>query len=211
MIYFTFREDATGKEIILPVPPQEMRVQTGKGLETVQVLNKGEVDFPLGARLWTVSFESFFPLYYDPTFCVITELLSPIKYVTQFCEWAENNKVIRLIVSNLINDLFYIQDFEYRLQGGNEGDIFYSITLRRYRKVKVNEKSVQISSTSTQERPDSRERPRYYIVQKGDTLSKIAQKYYENSKLWHTIYNINKKTIGPNPNLIKEGMKLILP
>lgn len=211
MIYFAFREDTTKKEIILPVPPSEMRVQTGKGLETIQVLNKGEVDFPLGARLWTVNFESFFPLYYDPTFCVTADILSPVEYVTQFCEWSENNKVIRFLVSSLINDLFYIQDFEYRLQGGNEGDIFYSITLRRYRKVKVNEKSVQISSTSAQERPASRERPRYYIVEKGDTLSKIAQKFYGNSNVWRTIYNINKKTIGPNPNLIKEGMKLILP
>lgn len=211
MIYFAFREDATKKEIIIPVPPSEMRVQTGKGIETVQTLNKGEVDFPLGAKLWTVSFESFFPLYYDPTFCVTTDLLSPLEYINQFCEWAENDKIIRFIVSNLINDLFYVQDFEYRLQGGNEGDIFYSITLRKYREVKVSKRTVQISSSTTQERPPSREKPRYHIVQKGDTLSEIAQKYYGNSNTWRTIYNINRKIIGPNPNLLKEGMKLILP
>lgn len=211
MIYFAFREDTTKKEIILPVPPSEMRVQTGKGIETVQVLNKGEVDFPLGARLWTVSFESFFPVFYDPTFCITPDILSPVEYVNQFCEWSENSKVVRFIVSNLINDLFYIQDFEYRLQGGNEGDIFYTITLRKYREVKVSKKSVQISSTTTQERPPSRERPRYYIVQKGDTLSEIAQRFYGNSNVWRTIYNVNKKIIGPNPNLLKEGIKIILP
>ncbi len=43
------------------------------------------------------------------------------------------------------------------------------------------------------------------------TLSGIAQHYYGNASKWPTIYNANKATIGPNPNLIQDGAKLWVP
>lgn len=46
-----------------------------------------------------------------------------------------------------------------------------------------------------------------YIVQVGDSLTKIAQKYNTN---WKSIYEINKTIIGDNPNIIKAGQKLII-
>lgn len=47
----------------------------------------------------------------------------------------------------------------------------------------------------------------YYIVQKGDNLTKIAKKY---NTTWQYIYNKNKETIGNNPNLIYPGQKLYI-
>ena len=47
----------------------------------------------------------------------------------------------------------------------------------------------------------------YYIVKKGDNLSKIAKKY---NTTWKNIYNNNKDIIGDNPNLIYPGQKLII-
>ena len=38
-----------------------------------------------------------------------------------------------------------------------------------------------------------------YTVQKGDTLGKIAQEYCTS---WKAIYDINRDTIGKNPNVI---------
>lgn len=56
---------------------------------------------------------------------------------------------------------------------------------------------------------------RVYIVQhwpaQGSTLFGIAEIEYGNGSFWPTIYNANKKLIGANPNLIKAGMKLIIP
>ncbi len=49
------------------------------------------------------------------------------------------------------------------------------------------------------------------VVASGDTLSKIAQKVYGNPALWPKIYEANKAAIGPNPNLIKPGQKLVIP
>lgn len=52
---------------------------------------------------------------------------------------------------------------------------------------------------------------RVYTVVKGDSLSAIAKRYKLSS--WRTIYDVpsNKKTIGPDPDLIKPGQKLIIP
>jgi hypothetical protein len=50
-----------------------------------------------------------------------------------------------------------------------------------------------------------------YTVVPGDSLSKIAQKFYGNSSLWSKIYQANKALIGPNPNFINPGQKLTIP
>jgi hypothetical protein len=39
----------------------------------------------------------------------------------------------------------------------------------------------------------------------GDSLSKIARKFYGNSSLWPKIYQANKALIGPNRNFINPG------
>jgi nucleoid-associated protein YgaU len=50
-----------------------------------------------------------------------------------------------------------------------------------------------------------------YTIQPGDSLSTVAQKYYNDPTLWRTIYNFNRKKIGDNPNAIQAGMTLKVP
>ena len=65
--------------------------------------------------------------------------------------------------------------------------------------------------------PPDRNRPGYgqriHIVQPGDWLSKIAITYYGDMNKWDVIYNHpeNRRTIGPDYNLIKPGQRLIIP
>ncbi|MCX6053453.1 MAG: LysM peptidoglycan-binding domain-containing protein [Chloroflexi bacterium] len=47
---------------------------------------------------------------------------------------------------------------------------------------------------------------RWYTVQKGDTLSKIAYTEYKNAYKWPEIYATNKKIIGNDPDFLKEGI-----
>lgn len=49
-----------------------------------------------------------------------------------------------------------------------------------------------------------------YVVKKGDTLSKIAQKFYGSPLKWKRIVEANKATLGSN-NVLKVGMKLTIP
>jgi nucleoid-associated protein YgaU len=50
-----------------------------------------------------------------------------------------------------------------------------------------------------------------YTVQSGDSLSKIAQKFYGNGNAYPKIYYSNLQTIGPDPGLIYPGQKLYIP
>jgi len=52
------------------------------------------------------------------------------------------------------------------------------------------------------------EEPVYYKVQKGDTLQKISMKFYNDPNKYKLIMEANEID---NPNLIKEGQKLIIP
>ena len=51
---------------------------------------------------------------------------------------------------------------------------------------------------------------RTYTVQAGDTLGKIAIKFYEDGSRWTEIYEANKAQIA-DPNAIEVGQKLVIP
>lgn len=50
----------------------------------------------------------------------------------------------------------------------------------------------------------------YHVVVKGDTLSKIAAKYYGDSSLYPQIFEANKDILT-DPNKIQIGQKLRIP
>lgn len=49
-----------------------------------------------------------------------------------------------------------------------------------------------------------------YTVVSGDTLSKIAKKFYGNANAWHTIFDANKDQLK-NPDLIRPSQVLKIP
>jgi LysM repeat protein len=51
---------------------------------------------------------------------------------------------------------------------------------------------------------------RTYVVQKGDTLSKISQRFYGSTKRWKDIYDANRDRIS-NINQLKVGTKIVIP
>jgi nucleoid-associated protein YgaU len=48
-----------------------------------------------------------------------------------------------------------------------------------------------------------------YIFVPGNSLSAITQRFLGNGNRWLEIYQKNKGVIGPNPNLIYPGQKLV--
>ena len=52
-----------------------------------------------------------------------------------------------------------------------------------------------------------------YVVQPGDTLSKIARKYYGQkwATSWQRIFEANRDVIGDDPARLKVGMTLEIP
>lgn len=49
-----------------------------------------------------------------------------------------------------------------------------------------------------------------YVVQPGDSLSRIAQKFYKDGRLYERIYEANKAVIK-NPNQLPLGLKIRIP
>ena len=54
------------------------------------------------------------------------------------------------------------------------------------------------------------ERARRHTVEKGDTLSRIAERYYGEPAKWRLIYEANQGTIS-NPDLIYPGQEIEIP
>lgn len=52
----------------------------------------------------------------------------------------------------------------------------------------------------------------WYTVVSGDSLYRIAQRFYRDGNLWQQIYNYrnNRRIIGPNPDLIRPGLQIEL-
>lgn len=51
---------------------------------------------------------------------------------------------------------------------------------------------------------------RFHIIEKNQTLSDVARKYYGAPSKWPKIYNANRSTIE-NPNSVRPGTKIIIP
>lgn len=52
---------------------------------------------------------------------------------------------------------------------------------------------------------------RQHVVEKNDNLSKIAEAWYGDQKLWPKIYEANRKLIGSKPGQIRAGQVLVIP
>jgi len=70
-----------------------------------------------------------------------------------------------------------------------------------------------VSGSSSTASPLSSPAPsgaRSYVVQSGDSLSKIAKKFYGDANAWRRIFEANQNRIK-NPDLIQPGWKLEIP
>jgi nucleoid-associated protein YgaU len=112
--------------------------------------------------------------------------------------------------------LVLISRLSYRYAGGEPGDIHYDITLRQWREVRVRSLTAAAEGgapapESLRPRPDTRPAPKVYTVRPGDTLYGIAKLELGNGARWREIYDLNKSVIGPDPNLILPGQRLVMP
>jgi nucleoid-associated protein YgaU len=69
---------------------------------------------------------------------------------------------------------------------------------------------VKAGSSSTAPKPAAAAEETYTVVS-GDSLSKIAKRFYGDANDWRRIYEANREVIGANPDLIRPGQKLSIP
>lgn len=139
MIEFWFNQGRTWLQ--LPVPPSSYSLKLSNNNTVVNVESIGEVNILGDSKLSEISFESFFPAQ-EYSFCVYSDIPSPYECVAQIEKWRKKKKPIRVVLTHTdINDLFSIESFEYGEKDGT-GDVYFTIALKQYKVLKVNEKIV---------------------------------------------------------------------
>lgn len=66
----------------------------------------------------------------------------------------------------------------------------------------------KITPTPSLSKAKKEKKPKTYVVQEGDSLSSIAEKFYGDLYQWPKLMEVNKLT---NPDLIEVGMVLVIP
>lgn len=215
-IGFWFK-DSNNAYLQLPVNPSEIDYDSPYGIQTVSIANFGEVSVPGERGVKQITFSSFFPRDYNPSYCEYEGFMSPWVWVKQIENWRDTRKNIRIIISGTPISLpVYISDFSLQPEkSGHPGDVFYTITLMEYRPFKAKLLQSTAKATTTAKQPTRPETakvsPKSYVVIRGDSLWKIAKEFYGDGSQWTKIYNANKSVIGKNPDLIKPGQKLVIP
>ncbi len=127
---------AYGGDIRFPVMPEEFGADFTHEYWTPKVVGLGEIIMPGGQSMETISWDSFFPGQYDSDYCVISPLeLEDPKSLTARLIWTMRFKMdcMLLVGGGIWNDRVVITNFNYRHRAGEIFDIYYTITLKRYR------------------------------------------------------------------------------
>lgn len=208
---------AGGDAIRFPVHPESITVESPFGFEDVKVTHLGEYSVFGERQLKSISFNSFFPGEYNSSYCEYSEIQAPSAYVSQIEGWRDKKKPLRLVVAGTdINIAVTIRDLSLDYErAGAIGDIYFTLSLKEYRHQDVRE-SVDVTKAPTASVVKAAKRPavvnkvtnsgaKTYTIKSGDTLTKVF------GKDWRKVYEANKKLIGVNPNIVKSGIKLVVP
>lgn len=207
-------KDGAGNDFQFPVNPEEITISRGKALETVNILSLGEYDFPAGEKVKEIAFSSFFPAVHDEGYCNYREIPNPQEAMNLLTKMMNSKQPVRLIITGTaVNVLVMISAHNTTFKGGEPGDVYFELTARTWRNMKVHTNAAAAAGKSARQasRPDTKPKPKTYTVKTGDTLSKIAKLELGSSAKWQAIYNANAKVIGKDPNKIKPGQKLVMP
>ncbi|MBN1037891.1 LysM peptidoglycan-binding domain-containing protein [Clostridium botulinum] len=207
-----------GREgFVLPVLPQEIEISDSGDNKTHNVINLGEVNVINIPKLTKISFKSYFPRNNGP-YVNDKHFFRPHEYMRRLNEWRQNAEKVRFIFIGSefeINDLFSIENLKFTEKGGEVGDIYYSIELKRYKPYYANravvietKNGVIVENYNTTLRPDDKVKVNSHKVVKGESLWHIAKKYLGDGSRYKEIAELNNIS---NPGLIYPGQVINIP
>ena len=192
----------------IPINPARIELGDRGKTQTYDVVGLGEVSVLKGRQLTEFAWSSEFPGQRYPW--VVTDVLppSPFDYVAMLLRWWDTKRPIRFVFVGPtfeINEAVSIEDFRWSESAGAEGDIAYTIRLKRYqffaaqRVVPVQPAAAaQVDSPAPVQlakqppaRPDERVPPATYTLAPGDTLWMVAQRVLGDGSRWREIQELN--------------------
>ncbi len=225
-IYITNME--TDERLQIPVLPTEIKGSMSNSFASYKIIKNGETKIPNGTNLDTYSWTSYFPGearknepfikggWVDPKYCNM--FMRSLRMLNE-----KPVKVYLMITETWINMQAYMQSYS-TVRSGGYGDIKYDVTFVRAKQINVVNLSLlknnnvirnntPVEEVSVEDTPDRYTPPaaETYTVVYGDTLYKIAHRFYGNGSLYPRIHEANKDTIGPNPDLIYPGQVFTIP
>jgi hypothetical protein len=199
----------------LPVNPPSLKYTSPFGYEEVTVAGLGETSNIgyRGQKEFTI--ETFWPKKYNPIYCSYSGFISPNTFVSKMESWRNARKPIRFLVTGIggANCKVTIRDFTIDAEKfGSPGDIYFSLTLKEYREIKIKHVTISSPKKKAKSRPAAvkKSKSKTYTVKKDDCLWKIAKRYYGSGSQWRKIYNANKSKIK-DPHWIYPGQKFVIP
>ena len=195
-----------------PAAPERLEVLSQGGWETAELFDLGEVSRYRPPKLRRFRFGGIFPGE-DYGFVTAAALGSPKSYVQAMEQMMASREPSRLVVSGGVRPfsaLVTVEGFDWRMQAGEDGDIYYELELREYRESGT--AAVVSSGAGSAAQKAAAEKnpaaPAVYVVKKGDTLWAIARRFLGDGRRYREIAAANSVR---NPNLIFPGQKLRIP
>ena len=205
---FWIQQDNNGA-LQLPVKPTEFNVTVAHRNTVVNVIQLGDINLMGKTGLREVSLSSFFPAK-DYNFSNNSGRETPISCVTLLEDWRNSGKPVRVIITDLLNMEATIESFAWGERDAT-GDIYYTLCLKEYKKIKTKKATITTSTETTREtKSEDSNSGKTYTVKKGDCLWNIAKRFYGNGAQYTKIYNANKDKIKSN-YIIYVGQVLKIP
>ena len=196
----------------LPVNPAQFTVTVANKNTVVNVIQLGDINLIGKTGLRETSFSSFFPNRVYNFSNNLTEK-NPLDYVNRIEAWRNAGEPIRFIITGVLNMECTIESFSYGEQDAT-GDIYYTIALKEYKKIKLkagsNTSNSRGNSSNRTVQSENTNSGSTYTVKSGDSLWKIAKQFYGDGAKYNKIYEGNKSIIS-NPSLIYVGQVLTIP
>lgn len=197
-----------------PVIPPSFEINGSATINISNILSVGDIAVFGGLGLKTIELSSFFPNQ-EYSFCNYNGFPKPYDCVNLIESWMKEGYILRFIITETnINFECIIADFNYREQDYSR-DVYFTLSLKEYRRIQIFKVNINNDEKLSSEKNvpltkgfDTRQKT--HKVVEGDTLFKIAKKYYGNGDLWEKIYKANEDKIK-NPSVIKNGWVLIIP
>lgn len=219
-IWLSWNNQQEGFQI--PINPGSIEMSDGSNSTTYDVVGLGEINVIKNPKLTTFSFESIFPARAYP-FITASVVLQPYEYVDMIKRWMETKRPIRFVFTGAsfdINEAVSIERFDWKEVAGSNGDIEYTLTLKKYvfySAQRVNVATRQTGTTTTQviqkgkkPRQNDRQTPKTYTLAPGENLWTVAKKVLGDDAKWREIQQLN----GISDAQLKQlpvGMVLKLP
>ena len=208
---FIFHDVASGQEIILPVTPSNYQVETGQGVQVVNLTQFGDYALAGFPSIYAFTLECMFPAQKYP-FLMPGAQPQPNTYITFFERAANEKLVLRFVVSDtLVSREVLVEYIRYGEQDGTN-DVYAVLSLMPYRRLQLTSStSIRIDeevqgAARTGDAPTVTQQS--YTIQSGDTLWGICRKFYGDGTLAYKLADYNGIQ---NANLIYDGDTLKLP